>query len=282
MEAAHQANGEEPPPPYEERPPPPRLPVPGVKSTQAASSPQPAVPDPPPSAASQQAGCSTAQQVNRQFPPSFNLYRRGGFSRIHTIGVHQDQPLYAVYPHGGFSSEPDLVLHNGPSETSPPLATLLFDSWHRQMEVALPPLRGANSEETVRLPGFAHQVFEFKVHVNKPGEQGALVYEAFEWRRSRGDAVGQLGGRSYGWKLVRLANNVLPGAGGGEITSDGREVIAVCTQNAYSMTKVWKFEFTGTGASGALGERFAVMAVITSLGIWLRESRRKNSSAGSS
>lgn len=273
MEAAHQANGEEPPPPYEERPP-PRLPVPN-KTTQQIPAPLPA-----PASAPQQAGRSTAPQVNRQFPPTFNLYRKGGFSRIHTLGVHQDQPLYAVYPHGGFSSEPDLVLHNGPSETSPPLATLIFDSWHRQMEVTLPPLRGATSEEAVRMPGFAHPVFEFKVHVNKPGGQG-LVYEAFEWRRSRGDAVGQLGGRSYGWKLVRLANNVLPGAGGGEITSDGREVLAVCTQNAYSMSKVWKFEFTGTGASGALGERFAVMAVITSLGIWLRESRRKNSSASS-
>lgn len=84
--------------------------------------------------------------------------------------------------------------------------------------------------------------------------------------------MGALGpGAGQGWVLVRLANDLPPGRRVlGPPSGDGHEVVAACTSAVLSITKVWKFCFLGTGASGALGERWAVMAVVTGLVTWNR------------
>lgn len=119
--AAHQANGKEPPPPYEESPSQP-TPAPHKAAETLPSQPRP-----------QPAGQPSAPQPSRQFPPTFNIYKQR-FSRVHLLGVHQDQPLYAVRTHSGWSGEPDVVLHNGPGDNFPPLATANYDSWRRNSE----------------------------------------------------------------------------------------------------------------------------------------------------
>lgn len=216
--------------------------------------------------------------MNRQFPPAFNLYRDALAARpsSFSLGEHQSSPIYAVTSWSGWSAQASLVLHNGPTEDYPPLASVTYGSPARRMDVFLPPLPGRPpAPASVQVPGAMRARFAFSVEVPLPGA-GAGVYraESFEWRRSNSPAVGSLGGRSQGWKLVRLSNELPPGAGGrGPPSGDGHEVVAVCAHAVMSMSKLWKFAFTGTGASGALGERWAVMAVITGLVIWDQESR---------
>jgi hypothetical protein len=226
-----------------------------------------------------------SQQTARQFPPAFNLYRDAfpGGPRSYFLGEHQATPLYSVTAGwtaaaGGSS----VVLHNGPSDDHAPLATVAYDLTGRHMRVSLPPLPGRNRSEpvSVQTPTFMSAKFAFTVEVPWPGPGGATAYrkETFEWRRSNSLAIGGLGGRSQGWKLVRLSNELPPGglavSGSGPPSGDGHEVVAVCTDAVMSMTKLFKFSFLGTGLSGALGERWAVMAVTTALVIWDQERRR--------
>ncbi|KAL1859476.1 hypothetical protein Daus18300_009621 [Diaporthe australafricana] len=229
------------------------------------------------------------QSVNQQFPPAFNLYRDAfpGQRRSFFLGEHQVAPLYSVTAWSGWAapSGANLVLHNGPSDDHAPLATVAYDALGRRMGVNLPPLPGhAPQPISVQTPTLMSAKFSFLVEVPWPGLAGAapgvVTYrkEAFEWRRSNSLAIGGLGGRSQGWKLVRLSNELPPGgvsvAGSGPPAGDGHEVVAVCTDAVMSMTKLFKFSFLGTGLSGALGERWAVMAVVTGLVIWDQERRR--------
>jgi hypothetical protein len=46
-----------------------------------------------------------------------------------------------------------------------------------------------------------------------------------------------------------------------------------------SMSKILSFRFLSSGANGALGERWAVMAVITALAIWDKERKARHNSA---
>ncbi|KAK2614208.1 hypothetical protein N8I77_001054 [Diaporthe amygdali] len=218
-----------------------------------------------------------SQTVNQQFPPAFNLYRDAfPGQRSYFLGEHQVTPLYSVTAWTGWTTGASLVLHNGPSDDHPPLATVVYESLGRRMSVNLPPLPGHRPEPiSVAMPTFMSAKFTFVVEV-----KNGMTYrkEAFEWRRSNSLAISGLGGRSQGWKLVRLSNELPPGgvtiAGSGPPSGDGHEVVAVCTDAVMSLTKMFKFSFLGTGLSGALGERWAVMAVATGLVIWDQERRR--------
>lgn len=316
---------DEPPPPYEEaiggssnshpiRPPalPPRHNTSTSKpsATTSVPSPSPAtsLPHPhPPQSFAQLLGPAahpSAGLVNRQFPPTVNLYRDAlpsGVQRRYFLGEHQVSPLYAVGAWASWTGnlQASLVLHNGPSEDYPPLATVAYDTWGRRVDVSLPPLpgpggSGSGQPVVVQMPrtggglgggggGILSHTVGFRVEVPWPsagaGAGGGVTWrkEAYEWRPSNSLAVSGLGGSSQGWKLVRLANELPPGglavAGSGPPSGDGHEVVAVCTNAVMSMTKLWKFSFLGTGVSGALGERWAVMAVVTGLVIWDRDNR---------
>ncbi|KUI53765.1 hypothetical protein VP1G_01058, partial [Cytospora mali] len=221
-----------------------------------------------------------SQTVNRQFPPAFNLYRDPFSSRpTFSIGEHQTTPLYAVTAWAGWSTRQNLVLHNGPTEDHPPLATVVYEQGARRMDVHLPPLPGQPPAPIpVLVPSAMRSKFVFSVEVPWGAADGpAAGYrkESFEWRRSNSPAIANLGGRSHGWKLVRLSNELPSGgltvSGSGPPAGDGHEVVAMCAHAVMSVSKLWKFAFTGTGVSGALGERWAVMAVATALVIWDQE-----------
>ncbi|KAI1376159.1 hypothetical protein F4677DRAFT_420465 [Hypoxylon crocopeplum] len=229
--------------------------------------------------------------IQRQFPPAFSMYRDSSFSqRSYTIGEHQASPLYAVSLHSGWSGQPDVVLHNGPTDAHPPLAAAEHTGFSGSSTiVTLPPLGPGSSapalEKMEPSGGFARPAWTFAVEAGPAGRR-----EAFEWRHSSGAAVRALDGRGAGWKLVRMAvdapSGIGPGGGrfvpGGAAnsSSDGREVVAVWCWASGSVTKKLRFRFLGTGANGLLGERWATMAVITALRIWDRERRARNSSAG--
>ncbi|KAI0882451.1 uncharacterized protein GGS22DRAFT_191038 [Annulohypoxylon maeteangense] len=233
-------------------------------------------------------------QIPRQFPPAFNMYRASGLGNRHyTLGEHQKTPVYAISLHSGLSGQPDVVLHNGPQSSLPPLAAAEKSAWSSRGTVYLPPLpgaavgkKGAAEERFENGGGLGHRTFSFAVEVGGGGGVGQR--EMFEWRHSKGGAVKGLDGRSGGWKLVRLAMGPpvgVDGAGfvqGVERGSDGREVVAVWAGASGSLSKILKFQFLGSGASGLLGERWAIMAVMTGLKIWDIERRARQAASASS
>ncbi|KAI1135269.1 hypothetical protein F5Y05DRAFT_176903 [Hypoxylon sp. FL0543] len=255
----------------DEAPPPPYSPAtPPSKQTQIVQTPQ-----------------QVQAQPKRHFPRAFNMYRESSWTeRSFMLGEHQGAPLYAVTLHSGWSGQPDVVLHNGPSEALPPLAGAARARFGSSATVTLRPIPGSGlqpAEERVeaRSAGFGPPAYAFAIEVG--GRR-----ESFEWRHSSGGAVKALGARGSGWKLVRLATGAPAGIGGdggasfvgrGVTASDGKEVVAVWAWASGSLTKKLKFQFLGSGANGVLGERWAIMAVITALRIWDRERRQRNSSA---
>ena len=105
----------------------------------------------------------------------------------------------------------------------------------------------------------------FEVEVGVGG--GRMVRERFEWRSSRGAEVKDVGGSHRGHKLVR---------------ANGGEVVATYAEWSMSMTKQLGFQFVGSGAAGVLGERWAVMAVISALALHVQEKRRRAAASSSS
>lgn len=227
---------------------------------------------------------SAPSHTLRQFPPSFSLYSQGAFSATYLLGEHLDQPLYAVRTHTGFSGSPSVVLHSGPSEKDPMLAAAESSgTFSRHSAVILPPLPGAGGEST-REPlrnnhSWKTQTYEFSVEVGP----GLRRRERFEWRSTHGEEVRQLDKHAWGWKLVRLGHQAAgPGVA---TTSDGLEVVAVFAENhSWSMTKVLRFQFLGSGLPGELGERWAVMAVMSCLRVWylIQNSRAANNAVAAS
>ncbi|KAM0272202.1 hypothetical protein ACHAQH_008803 [Verticillium albo-atrum] len=260
---------------------------------QAAQAQRPARPSQPnrPSTAYPGTPSPGPPSIPRQFPPSFSVYLQG-FSRTMILAEHQTQPIYALRAHSGFAGDASLILHSGPTERHPPLATLDFAPFSLGILITLPPSAAPGAPSTLSLDpitGFAHGGYSFTIDVGTPtsraqGGTGRWPLEEFQWRRSRGDAVASLGGRGYGWKLVRMASGPPAGAdqqgrsryaAGGYRGSDGAEVVAVWSEMGYSMSKALRFTFLGTGLTGLLGERWAIMAVMTAMGLFERERRSR-------
>lgn len=220
-----------------------------------------------------------SMQIQRQFPSGFSMYRESAFNKSYMIGVHQNQPLYAVSCHTGWSSKPAVILHSGPNESMPPLAAVDSSPYSTTATMILPPLPGTGSTEermeSSRGFGFPSHMFSVEVGPNNQRER-------FEWRHSRGAEVDSLGGLRRGWKLVRLDSNVRNGgqfAVGGARTRDGDEVVAVWANVGMTLSKSFNFRFLGNGDNGSMGERWAVMAVISALRIWDKERKSRSSAA---
>ncbi|KAI1344010.1 hypothetical protein F5Y15DRAFT_184652 [Xylariaceae sp. FL0016] len=252
-----------------------------------------AMPAPPPYSepepATAAAGASSSHHIARQFPPAFGMYKASSFSQRHyAIGEHQANPLYHVSIHSGWSGQADVILHAGASESAPPLASVDGSAFSRKHSITLPaaPAAGAATQTLSSSMGWPHSTYSFAIET---GHGAAAPVERFEWRHSSDDAIKGMGGRGSGWKLVRLSTGAPAGmghdaqfVGGGPRTSDGKEVVAVYSWASMSMTKAMYFQFLGSGASGGLGERWAIMAVITALAIWNKERKARNSAAASS
>ncbi|KAB5585633.1 hypothetical protein GE09DRAFT_1071375 [Coniochaeta sp. 2T2.1] len=215
------------------------------------------------------AGPSGSGAVQRQFPPEFNLYSASLLGRTYNLGESQNAPIYVVSTHTGWSGNPDVMLHTTTASSSPPMATANFRTFTNDTTVVLPPLnpRSGPTETTLKGSLFM-RTWSFTIEV--PGPNGQLRTEPFEWRHSKGEDVNAIGSVwGTGWKLVRM---------GGQ-GSASKEVVAVMTEGTVSLTKKFSFKFIGAGETGALGERWAVMAVISAMAIWEKNKRAKNNAA---
>jgi hypothetical protein len=205
------------------------------------------------------------ETTNHQYPKAFNLYHPSLQHPHHfVLAEHEERPIFAVTTHSVFSSHPDVELHSGPTDDSPVAASYDIKRFSLTRFASLP--GGGSGAAPVR-EQVRRRFRTFAFEADVPGADGSPRRERFEWRRTRsGDAPG-VGLNWFGHKLVRLA-------AGGE---RGEEVVALCSGpgSAYTGSKVFKFEFVGDGASGTLGERWATVAVITGLGQWMEDVRRR-------
>ncbi|KAI2619643.1 hypothetical protein GGR54DRAFT_602887 [Hypoxylon sp. NC1633] len=242
--------------------------------------------------------------VSNRFPPALNAYfSSNAFSRNFHLGEHADQKLFAVTMHIGLSSKLLLELHAGPNHSDPVAATASNQNkWGsgknsvvQIMPSALGPSAGPESalaSASASGPSSAQSQATQTFTMNQQHDWKNVKYpfsadvglakdvrrEDFEWRRSRGGEVQGLDKYAgYGFKLVRLGSAAT--GGGGEratrsegATSDGKEVVAAWSYNSsWSVKKMFRFQFFESGATGVLGDQFALAALVTALRIWYVE-----------
>ncbi|KAI1472365.1 uncharacterized protein F4812DRAFT_408631 [Daldinia caldariorum] len=244
------------------------------------------------------AGASAIAGVRNRFPQCLNAYFEKKFmSKVFHLGEHAETPLYAVTMHSGWSGKPLLEMHAGPSESDPVVATAGHESrWSSGKRTVIQVFpdpasdpggpttsagessSGSGSGSGSGSPGAAKKT----VHMTQKHSWTRLWHELsvevgtgkkvraedFKWRRTRGEEVKELDKWGQGWKLVRLSGT----AAGKNATSDGKEVVAVWTVNgSWSMNKFCKFQFLESGATGVLGDAFALVALVSGLKIWYLE-----------
>ncbi|OTB00260.1 hypothetical protein M426DRAFT_267833 [Hypoxylon sp. CI-4A] len=114
------------------------------------------------------------------------------------------------------------------------------------------------------------------------GEGSKTRRETFEWKPTRGAEVQELDGNMKGYKLVRSsATGIGGGAKGSKKRKSGmddeKEVVAVWTTIGDKRSlKPFKFRLLGSGVTGELGDRFALVALSTGVQIWLTEYKGLN------
>ena len=184
-------------------------------------------------------------QGRNPFAPSFNVYRLSWNTM--TLGEQKMRPTHYVRRHTGLSGSPNVVLHAGPAEDHPQLATLRTSLFQDKMTIAVPPVQDVTEMTN------STWVYRFR-----------FGNDTFEWRESQSAAVRALGASSQGWKLVRIGARARPGHA---VSSDGFEIVAVWAPTSWKGSKLASFSFLGSGAEGVLGPRWAVTVVVSALGL---------------
>ncbi|KAI1080469.1 hypothetical protein F5B20DRAFT_539327 [Whalleya microplaca] len=260
----------------------------------------PAIPAPSYSEAGASTSTNKIAGVSNRFPPTLNAYlQKKGMSKTFHLGEHAETPLFSVSMHSGWTGKPMLNLKSGPNNTDPVLATANDESrWSGKNAIIqiFAPEEGsaAGSSSSSRSPqptttvkmthktGWRHATFSFSADV---GLGKDTRREDFEWRHSRSEDIKELDKHSWGWKLVRLGSQA-EGQGGDRATrssgvsSDGKEIVAIWTMNGkWSMNKAFKFQYFGSALTGMMGERFAIVALMTALKMWYQEYVASTSAA---
>ncbi|XXG95767.1 hypothetical protein Hte_002038 [Hypoxylon texense] len=236
-------------------------------------------------------GPSRLSTPYRPFPPVMHArYQWRLTGTFHLCGEDDpDERLYAVATHSGLKGDfPRVVLHNGPSDKDPFLAAAceerrvgLVDRYALGSTIQLRPLAGGDPDGELvkevmraRTVGESGMGYAFSIEVDHGGK---LVREDFEWRKSKKGSNELL--KDGGFKLLRLSSrryqessrsSTASSSSHDATTEDGYEVVAIFKWNKTLTNMMHPFElrFVGPALSGSLGERWAVMAVITGLRLW--------------
>ncbi|KAL5628403.1 hypothetical protein BROUX41_003151 [Berkeleyomyces rouxiae] len=238
--------------------------------------------------------------ANHLFPATFGVYE-SILSRTRTIGPHKSEPMLCIREHMRVKAGFDLVLHNGPDASFEPLAGLTQKFFKRGFSISLPArtatFNPTRDRDQVFYPGsldVTEQVepaapsimgrkLEFTIEVGR-------VRETFQWRVRKSSGYSLRNRRHY--ILLRRAVDRPPdGAPPGSwppisdkpLENDGSssvlgdrdyedmEIVACWDTEAIRGTKLTTFKFLGTGASGLLGPRWEIMAVLSGLHICITE-----------
>ncbi|KAI1502464.1 hypothetical protein F5X99DRAFT_417822 [Biscogniauxia marginata] len=189
---------------------------------------------------------------------SWSLYHQP-LTRVLMLGAHEDKPLYAVSHYTGWCEI-----------TLPILAATqrsINSGGGPYSIIVLPTLPGSaldSSQEILRIQyDWPLDTFRFTVEIGTMPDN--WTRESFEWRYSYKMVASTLDRVGDGWKLVRLSTIDLAGRSQGyskEAASDGAEIVAAL-----------KFSFLGSGTTRVLGDRWAVMAVMTALRMYQGQER---------
>ena len=230
------------------------------------------------------------------FPPTMNLYYNfsGVLSALKThklCGATESDFLYLAEVHFGYTPRGPLnfgrgyYLRNGPTSKAPILAAVgdefrvpylaaLFDT---ETVVMLPPLdreknpTGKVTEVMRSVVGKGHGVaFRFAVEVSEE----KMKREEFEWRKMTGKQDSGEGGLTGSWyTLLRLAPGC-PVASSSKappppLADEDCDIVAELVFGSNMLAKhIFRLELKGAGLEGELGERWTLMVVMTSLGLW--------------
>jgi hypothetical protein len=216
------------------------------------------------------------------------------FTTVFHLGDETNKKLFAVSVHTGWTGKgpgrPGTILHNGPTDKDPMFAAAGEEfgepgsTISPNSAITLPPLSagapGGRCTEIMRsTTSQGTAVFRFTIEVQQG--DGSLQRENFEWQKCKGEEAKIIDPPwKTGFKLVRLSHRPSSSVGekSQEVTSEGLEVVATFFWNdSWSLMDPFKLEFMGSGRTGALGDRFALMTIITGLRLqWLRiQSRTK-------
>ncbi|KAI5866532.1 hypothetical protein GGS23DRAFT_275794 [Durotheca rogersii] len=244
-------------------------------------------------------------RLYRPFPPEMQArYQWKITATFHLCGGERpDDRLFAVSTHAGWDGEvPRIVLHNGPSDKDPVLAfsceertVTRLDVYSPNSIVKLPPVvPSADPKQLATEIMRAHTIgetgvgYEFSIEVSHSAK---LVREKFEWRKVKKGADGEL--KEGGFKLLRLSSRrdpesvaASPSQEPAAATEDGYDVVAVFKWNKTltNLMRPFDLRFVGDALSGSLGERWALVTVLTALRLWFlhagARANRKTVAAG--
>ncbi|KAH6604341.1 atp synthase alpha chain precursor [Trichoderma cornu-damae] len=219
------------------------------------------------------------------FPNTFELYYESSWKKLKlSLGRNPSEPLYMFsLPEGWWG---DLIMYDGPTLEHHPLAAVRNTGKTAMGNlVTLPPLWPGEEvieEKMSRRRKGLMDVFSFAAFVEaREGEKVTRRVERFEWVSSGSKEVKDLHEWIHGWKLRRVEvkgagkvadSDVDDGADGDQATNDSApgEILAVWADSSKSLRKAAKFQFINSGATGELGEAWALMAVITFVRVWQR------------
>ncbi|KAF7903519.1 uncharacterized protein EAF01_006568 [Botrytis porri] len=183
------------------------------------------------------------------FPSIFGVYR-DGMRKLCLAEHHVSTPFMSIAVHSGLSGEPSIVL----SSPTAVMGTAELHTFSSKVELVI-----GNTSSTLHSSGYISPVYDF-TYTFDDGRQ-----ESFQWKRSSGAAVAGLGGRSKGYKLVRV--------------SDG-EVLAAWTHPAsLSIDKMAKVGLLDSMRALSWGERWEVTLVLSAIALIEKERRARHSAA---
>ncbi|KAI1116703.1 hypothetical protein F5Y14DRAFT_406301 [Nemania sp. NC0429] len=215
-----------------------------------------------------------------RFPAELNLYYPSG---AFFLGPNLSQPLYSVhvsYRHV-IPLELEITLRTGPDSEFPAFGTLRISGSHvhlwapKQVDVDLSQASVAQLGPTGLL-GTGYGTYVFSVPVLSTG-----LVEEYVWKHSIVPDILQV---SSGWTLSRKPSSEgeasgsgsAAGAAAGAATSSrgvSNETVATLSFKKDSRSKIGTIRFEGSGATGELGDRWAVVAILTALAIWQHKPR---------
>ncbi|RFU76195.1 atp synthase alpha chain precursor [Trichoderma arundinaceum] len=219
------------------------------------------------------------------FPNTMELYYDPSWKKLKlSLGESPSEPLYMFnLPEGWWG---DLIMYNGPTLEHPPLAAVRNTGKTAMGNVVtLPPLGSGQEvieEKMSRRRNGMMDVFSFAAVVEvREGEKPTRRVERFEWVSSGSKEVKDLHEWSHGWKLRRVAANGADEDADKDADADDEkyeaandstpgEILAVWADATKSLKKAAKFQFINSGATGELGDAWALMAVITFVRVWQR------------